>query len=75
MLSALSNDLNNTLGLGKTLVLVNEGLVNLGQMQFLLPVRKVLQIHEVPVRDTVGVLEDLVLLQVNLQGFCVWEVI
>jgi len=38
MLSALGNYLNDTLGLGKTLEFIYEGLVNLGEVEFLLPI-------------------------------------
>lgn len=75
LLTPSSNYFNHLSGLAKTLVLFNETLVDLAQMQFLLAVGKVLQIHEVAVGHGVGIFKKLVLLQINLQCLGVWKVV
>jgi len=73
--SSIRYDFYHVLCIAKTLELLNKILVYLGQMQFLLAVRQVLQVDEVSVRHIVRVFEKLVLLQINLQGLRIWKII
>lgn len=75
VLHALSDDYDHLLGLRKTLVLLDEALVDGSQVEFLLAVRQVLEVDKVAVRHVVGVVEDLVLLEVHLEGWLVREVV
>jgi hypothetical protein len=75
LLSAACNYFNHLSRIAKTLVLFDKTLVDLAQVKFLLPIRQVLQVYEVAVGHRVRIFKKLVLLQINLQRLCVWEII
>ena len=58
--AAISDHFNHSLRVAEALELLNEGLVDLRQVQLLLAVRQLLQLNEVAMRHLVRILEQLV---------------
>ena len=75
LLAPICDHLNHALCVAEALELLDEGLVDLRQMQFLLAIGQLLQLHKVAVRHLVRVFEELVLLQIHLQCFSVGKIV
>lgn len=75
LLAPISDHLNHALCIAEALELLDEGLVDLRQMKFLLAVGQLLQLHKVAVRHLVRIFEELILLQIHLQCFSVGKIV
>lgn len=74
LLDPLLKHLEHVASLLEALALLKEALVQLRQMEFFLPIRQRLKLHEIAVGQIVGRFKDLVLLQEHLERGFVGEV-